>query len=133
MKERLGSSLQHKRAQQCSIHHVARAFIPLLQKGSLKKVVNVYVIPSLRKLFLLSIGHSTTTLGSIAMANIFAQTPCSAYKIPKAMLNMLTVQYSFEYASQGFTIFATSPGVSYYCLFLSDREKVAKFLVVATN
>ena len=23
--------------------------------------------------------------------------------------------------------------VSYYCLFLSDREKVAKFLVVATN
>jgi NAD(P)-dependent dehydrogenase (short-subunit alcohol dehydrogenase family) len=67
------------------------------------------------------------------MANIFAQTPCPAYKISKTMLNMLTVQYSLEYASQGFTIFAISPGVSYSCLFLSDRENVAKFLVVASN
>ncbi|KAE9365578.1 dehydrogenase [Stipitochalara longipes BDJ] len=84
---------EHFTTNVLSVHHVSRAFIPLLQKGSLKKIVNV-----------------TTTLGSIAMVGIFAQTPCPAYKISKAMLNMLTAQYSLEYAARGFTIFAISPG-----------------------
>jgi NAD(P)-dependent dehydrogenase (short-subunit alcohol dehydrogenase family) len=34
-----------------------------------------------------------------------------AYKITKAALNMLTVQYALEYEKEGFIIFAVSPGV----------------------
>jgi NAD(P)-dependent dehydrogenase (short-subunit alcohol dehydrogenase family) len=34
-----------------------------------------------------------------------------AYKITKAALNMLTVQYALEYEKEGFIIFAISPGV----------------------
>lgn len=35
-----------------------------------------------------------------------------AYKISKAALNMLTVQYAVSYPDQGFTFVALSPGVS---------------------
>ena len=38
--------------------------------------------------------------------------PAPAYKITKAALNMLTVQYALEYEKEGFNIFAVSPGVS---------------------
>ena len=39
--------------------------------------------------------------------------PFPAYKISKAALNMLTVQWAQEYAEEGFTVFALTPGVSY--------------------
>ena len=51
-------------------------------------------------------------MGSIAYAERFKVAPTHAYKVSKAGLNMLTVQYAMEYADQGFTFLAISPGVS---------------------
>lgn len=50
-------------------------------------------------------------MGSIAKAANYMVSPSPAYKVSKAALNMLTVQYALSYAEQGFTIFAISPGV----------------------
>ncbi|KAJ5129970.1 Short-chain dehydrogenase/reductase SDR [Penicillium bovifimosum] len=74
-------------------HLVSRAFLPLLRKGEKKTVINI-----------------STTLGSVAMANAFRPLPTPAYKISKAALNMLTVQYAQQYADEGFTFLAISPG-----------------------
>jgi NAD(P)-dependent dehydrogenase (short-subunit alcohol dehydrogenase family) len=52
-------------------------------------------------------------MGSIAKAHLYAQAPTPAYKITKAALNMLSVQYAQQYASEGFTFLLISPGVSY--------------------
>ncbi|PYH30041.1 SDR family oxidoreductase [Aspergillus neoniger CBS 115656] len=76
-----------------SAHLVTSAFLPLLKKGNLKKVVNI-----------------STTLGSITMAPRFALFPVPAYKVSKAALNMLTTQYAQSLADQGFTFLAISPG-----------------------
>ncbi|KAE8441719.1 hypothetical protein EG329_004505 [Mollisiaceae sp. DMI_Dod_QoI] len=76
-----------------AVHLMMQAFLPLLAKGSLKKIVNI-----------------TSTLGSIAMAKGFLQSPSPAYKISKAALNMLTVQYALQQGKAGFTIFGISPG-----------------------
>ncbi|RAK89142.1 short-chain dehydrogenase-like protein [Aspergillus costaricaensis CBS 115574] len=76
-----------------SAHLVTSAFLPLLRKGNLKKVVNI-----------------STTLGSITMAPRFALFPVPAYKVSKAALNMLTMQYAQSLADQGFTFLAISPG-----------------------
>ena len=38
--------------------------------------------------------------------------PSPAYKVTKAALNMLTVQYAQQYEAEGFTFLAISPGVS---------------------
>ncbi|CZR59360.1 related to short chain oxidoreductase (CsgA) [Phialocephala subalpina] len=75
------------------VHWVTRAFIPLLRKGSLKKVVNI-----------------SSTIGSIATSRFVHLLPAPAYKITKAALNSLTVQYALDYEKEGFTIFALSPG-----------------------
>jgi NAD(P)-dependent dehydrogenase (short-subunit alcohol dehydrogenase family) len=52
-------------------------------------------------------------LGSIGKAATYSVFPVPAYKIAKAALNMLTVQYSLAFAKEGFTFVAVSPGVSY--------------------
>lgn len=52
-------------------------------------------------------------MGSISLAGYGLHVSCPAYKISKAALNMLTVQYAFEFAEKGFTIAALSPGVSH--------------------
>ncbi|EED15467.1 short chain oxidoreductase (CsgA), putative [Talaromyces stipitatus ATCC 10500] len=39
-----------------------------------------------------------------------SSVPCTAYKISKAALSMLTVQYAAELASERFTVFEISPG-----------------------
>lgn len=54
----------------------------------------------------------STTLGSIAMSSVYKQQPTPAYKISKAALNMLTVQYALDLGDAGFTILAVCPGVS---------------------
>ncbi|KAF9238165.1 hypothetical protein DTO027I6_7872 [Penicillium roqueforti] len=74
-------------------HLASRAFLPLLRKGEKKTVINI-----------------STTLGSMAMADAFRPLPSPAYKISKAALNMLTVQYAQQYAADGFTFLAISPG-----------------------
>ncbi|CAG8928618.1 unnamed protein product [Penicillium salamii] len=76
-----------------SAHLVTSALLPLLKKGNLKKVANV-----------------STTLGSIGMASTYSLFPVPAYKVSKAALNMLTVQYAQSFADQGFSIFCLSPG-----------------------
>ncbi|KAJ5893317.1 Short-chain dehydrogenase/reductase SDR [Penicillium taxi] len=76
-----------------SVHEVTRAFMPLLRRGQKKIVINI-----------------STTVGSIAMTKVYAEVPCPAYKISKAALNMMTVQYAQQYAEEGFTFLAVSPG-----------------------
>lgn len=46
------------------------------------------------------------------MAPQYAFAPAPAYKISKAALNALTVQYALEYGPKGFSFTALSPGVS---------------------
>ncbi|KAF3402003.1 hypothetical protein F1880_009925 [Penicillium rolfsii] len=76
-----------------SVHNVTRAFLPLLRKGEKKVVVNI-----------------TSTLGSIAKAEVYKGSLTPAYKISKAALNMLTVQYAMQCEAEGFTFIAVSPG-----------------------
>ncbi|BDD55990.1 hypothetical protein MAP00_001470 [Monascus purpureus] len=76
-----------------SSHLVTRAFIPLLKKGHQKKVINI-----------------SSTLGSITLASKFQLFPVPAYKVSKAALNMLTVQYALALEDEGFTVFTISPG-----------------------
>ncbi|CAG7924806.1 unnamed protein product [Penicillium olsonii] len=52
----------------------------------------------------------STILGSMAMADSFRTLPSPAYKISKAALNMLTVQYANQYLGEGFTFVGISPG-----------------------
>ncbi|CRG92570.1 hypothetical protein PISL3812_09632 [Talaromyces islandicus] len=75
------------------VHRVTAAFLPLLSRGQVKKIVNV-----------------SSTLGSIELSVRSPATFHPSYKISKAALNMLTVQYAAELAPQGFTVFAVSPG-----------------------
>ena len=95
-----------------AVHNITTAFLPLLARGNLKKVVNV-----------------TTAMGSIAQAETYKmvndphpassvattnatilQIPTPAYKIAKAALNMLTVQWHLAKGDEGFTFLALQPG-----------------------
>ncbi|KAH7635586.1 hypothetical protein B0T09DRAFT_298272 [Sordaria sp. MPI-SDFR-AT-0083] len=77
------------------VQYTTRDFLPLLEKSELKKVVNI-----------------TSTFGSISSASdtAVAWSPCPAYKISKAALNALTVQYALEYQNKGFSFIALCPG-----------------------
>ena len=46
------------------------------------------------------------------MASGYALAPTPEYKISKAALNMLTVQYAQELGKEGFIFLPISPGVS---------------------
>jgi NAD(P)-dependent dehydrogenase (short-subunit alcohol dehydrogenase family) len=48
----------------------------------------------------------------MTLASQFMHQPTPAYKISKAALNMLTVQYALDLCKDGFTILAVNPGVS---------------------
>lgn len=76
-----------------SVHRVTSALLSLLHRGNDKKVINI-----------------TSTLRSIGGSAKWAKSWLPAYKISKAALNMLTVQYSLELGPQGFTVFSISPG-----------------------
>lgn len=52
-------------------------------------------------------------MGSISMAQVYAEMPVPGYNITKAALNMLTVRYALAFAKDGFAIYAVSPGVSH--------------------
>lgn len=47
----------------------------------------------------------------MSLSSTFQSMPVPAYKISKAALNMLTVQYAHAYAGEGFTFMSLSPGV----------------------
>ncbi|KAL1615941.1 hypothetical protein SLS56_011636 [Neofusicoccum ribis] len=75
------------------VHMITSTFLPLLRKGSLKKIINI-----------------STTLGSMSLAPNFTWGQAPAYKISKAALNMLTVQYALDLQEESFTVVAVSPG-----------------------
>ncbi|KAI0830941.1 NAD(P)-binding protein [Hypoxylon sp. FL0890] len=75
------------------VHWVTREFLPLLQKGTLKKVANI-----------------STTLASITLARKAHYFPAPAYKISKAAMNSLTAQYALDYEKEGFTFMSLCPG-----------------------
>jgi len=76
-----------------AVHKISSTFLPLLQQGMQKKIVNI-----------------TSTLGSIGLNHYTKMMPLSSYKISKTALNMLTVQYANDLDSKGFTVFCISPG-----------------------
>ncbi|KAK9236169.1 hypothetical protein V1525DRAFT_407764 [Lipomyces kononenkoae] len=69
---------------------VISEFMPLLQHGHRKVVVNI-----------------SSGLGSISMNTGYAS---GGYNVSKAALNMLTKQYAVEKAASGFTFIALDPG-----------------------
>ncbi|KAF3398275.1 hypothetical protein F1880_005607 [Penicillium rolfsii] len=75
------------------VHLVTKFLLPLLKKGTLRKVVNY-----------------SSSLGSITQAPAWEQQDSPSYKVSKAALNMLTVQYALSLADEGFIIIAISPG-----------------------
>ncbi|KAK5048666.1 hypothetical protein LTR84_005757 [Exophiala bonariae] len=76
-----------------SIQLVTAGFLPLLRRGQKKLVFNIGSI-----------------LGSIAHAPKFAGFPVSTYKVSKAAVNALTVQWSLELEKEGFTVISAHPG-----------------------
>ncbi|THY69805.1 NAD(P)-binding protein [Aureobasidium pullulans] len=75
------------------VQRVTAAFLPLLEQGTQKKIVNI-----------------SSGFGSFAYVAYTAAIPADAYNISKAALNMLTVRYAHQYADAGFTVVALSPG-----------------------
>ena len=75
------------------VHNVSSAFLPLLQKGREKKIVNI-----------------SSTVGSMALNEYTKSIPAYSYKISKTALNMLTIQYSNDLGPKGFTVYCVSPG-----------------------
>lgn len=76
-----------------SVQAMTSVLLPLLKRGNTKKVINI-----------------STSMGSIALVKNYAFAPTHAYKITKAALNMLNAQYAMDFADQGFTFLAVSPG-----------------------
>ncbi|KAL4998383.1 hypothetical protein BDV10DRAFT_167429 [Aspergillus recurvatus] len=74
-------------------HLVTRAFLAPLRRGDRKVITNI-----------------SSTVGSIALSPQYLMSSAHAYKISKAAMNMMTVQYALQYADEGFTAFAVSPG-----------------------
>ncbi|GLA14502.1 hypothetical protein AnigIFM62618_000884 [Aspergillus niger] len=74
-------------------HVITQNFLPVLRKGSMKKIVNI-----------------SSSVGSIAKQSVYRELPAPSYKITKAALNMMTVLYSQELEIEGFTVFCVSPG-----------------------
>ncbi|TQS33359.1 hypothetical protein Golomagni_06303 [Golovinomyces magnicellulatus] len=76
-----------------SAQMVTSAMLPALRRSTEKKIVMM-----------------STTLGSLALAEKFRAGRAYPYKITKAAMNMLMVQYAFDLEKEGFTVIGTSPG-----------------------
>lgn len=72
------------------VHRMIRAFMPLVLKSPIKKVINI-----------------SSDYGSIALND---RAICGAYNTSKAALNMLTVQYKNEYVEDGVIFIPMHPG-----------------------
>ncbi|KAH8824194.1 dehydrogenase [Flagelloscypha sp. PMI_526] len=75
-------------------HLVTSSFLPLIRKSHVKKIFNV------------STGGSSFGLSR----PLYRAVPSHAYKVSKAALNMLTVQYALDLEDEGFCVIAFSPG-----------------------
>ncbi|KFY42393.1 hypothetical protein V494_02444 [Pseudogymnoascus sp. VKM F-4513 (FW-928)] len=74
-------------------HIVITKFLPLLRKGTAKKITSI-----------------ASTMGSLTLAEPFGVYPLPAYKISKAALNALTVQWALALSGEGFVVTAINPG-----------------------
>ncbi|PYI09393.1 hydroxyacyl dehydrogenase [Aspergillus sclerotiicarbonarius CBS 121057] len=74
-------------------HNMIRSFLTLMEGGEVKKIINI-----------------STAYASMTRAAEVSYAPCPAYKISKAALNALTVQYAMSYQDKGFVFLAVSPG-----------------------
>ncbi|KFZ12067.1 hypothetical protein V501_04389 [Pseudogymnoascus sp. VKM F-4519 (FW-2642)] len=74
-------------------HIVITKFLPLMRKGQAKKITSI-----------------ASTMGSLTMAEPFGIFPLPAYKISKAALNALTVQWALALSSEGFVVTGINPG-----------------------
>ncbi|GKZ35786.1 hypothetical protein AbraIFM66950_006581 [Aspergillus brasiliensis] len=74
-------------------HNVLRHYLPLMHSSKVKKIINI-----------------SSAYGSMTSAREVSYAPCPAYKISKAALNALTVQYALSYEDEGFIFLAVSPG-----------------------
>ncbi|KAI9692691.1 MAG: hypothetical protein M1820_009441 [Bogoriella megaspora] len=75
--------------------HTVNAFIPLLKKGDVKKVINI-----------------STGMADLELVNEFHVAIASPYAISKAGLNLLTAKYNALYGpSEGILFLSISPGV----------------------
>ena len=72
----------------------------------------------------------STTVGSITLAPKYTVFNTPAYKVSKAALNMLAVQYALYFKDDGFMVVSISPGVSVYTDYL--RLKLTTGYTVAT-
>ena len=112
-------------------HRMIRAFLPLLEAGKQKKVINMYVCPKPNRLLscvkrqladYIDSSSSSSALASITWTARFSFAPTPSYKISKAALHMLISQYANQYSESGFTFLCVSPGVSelaYQVAFIS--------------
>jgi NAD(P)-dependent dehydrogenase (short-subunit alcohol dehydrogenase family) len=57
-------------------------------------------------------------MGSLTLAEHFSIFPLPAYKISKAALNALTIQWAHALSGEGFVVTAINPGVSVSLLLL---------------
>lgn len=76
------------------VTHTINAFLPLLRKGTAKKVI--------------TISSGMGDLDFTSRTGISTQAP---YSISKAALNMVIVKYAAQYKSEGFVFLAISPGL----------------------
>ncbi|CAF9907627.1 MAG: hypothetical protein HETSPECPRED_007190 [Heterodermia speciosa] len=74
-----------------SAQMVTAAFMPLLRKGSMKKVINI-----------------SSVFGSIGMSERHLRWSIPSFKVSNAALNMLTVQWAHQ--NKDITFMAVSPG-----------------------
>lgn len=58
------------------------------------------------------IHHSGSTMGSLTLAEPFSIFPLPAYKVSKAALNSLTIQWAQALSGEGFVVTSINPGVS---------------------
>jgi NAD(P)-dependent dehydrogenase (short-subunit alcohol dehydrogenase family) len=72
------------------VHRMTRAFLPLVLKSRVRKIVNM-----------------SSDYGSVALND---RSICGAYNTSKAALNMLTVQYKNEYAEEQVIFIPMHPG-----------------------
>ncbi|KAL4925996.1 uncharacterized protein BDV17DRAFT_293978 [Aspergillus undulatus] len=75
------------------VHNVTRECIPLTKSSKVKKVANV-----------------SSGFASNILAAHYTYARCPAYKISKAALNNLMVQYLLDYKDESFIFIALSPG-----------------------
>ncbi|KAL4955444.1 hypothetical protein BDW69DRAFT_160747 [Aspergillus filifer] len=74
-------------------HNVIRELLPLMQESKVKKVASV-----------------SSAYASMVLASNLTFASCPAYKISKAALNALIVQFSLDYKDEDFIFFVLSPG-----------------------